>query len=67
MTAGVLATTLAAAALSLASTNLGAIARNNYVASDPSMNLHVSNFKKLDGVNKLTIFVPSYFKLRVMV
>ncbi|KAB2034431.1 hypothetical protein ES319_D04G085400v1 [Gossypium barbadense] len=40
VTAGVLATTLAAAALSLASTNLGAIARNNYVASDPSMNLH---------------------------
>ncbi|XP_040968481.1 uncharacterized protein [Gossypium hirsutum] len=40
VTAGVLATTLAAAALSLASTNLGEIARNNYVASDPSMNLH---------------------------
>ncbi|XP_022750467.1 uncharacterized protein LOC111299515 [Durio zibethinus] len=40
VTAGVLATTLAAATLSLSSTILGAIARNNFVASDPSMNLH---------------------------
>ncbi|XWS44002.1 hypothetical protein CRYUN_Cryun15aG0007900 [Craigia yunnanensis] len=40
VTAGVLATTLAAATLSLSSTNLGAIASNNFVASDPSMNLH---------------------------
>ncbi|OMO99474.1 hypothetical protein COLO4_13262 [Corchorus olitorius] len=45
VTAGVLATTLAAAILSLSSTNLGAIntvnsASNNFVASDPSMNLH---------------------------
>ncbi|XVF16198.1 hypothetical protein REPUB_Repub10bG0011300 [Reevesia pubescens] len=40
VTAGVLATTLAAATLSLSSTNLGAIASNHFVASDPSMNLH---------------------------
>ncbi|XVF57778.1 hypothetical protein PTKIN_Ptkin07bG0009500 [Pterospermum kingtungense] len=40
VTAGVLATALAAATLSLSSSNLGAIASNNFVASDPSMNLH---------------------------
>ncbi|KAL4378803.1 hypothetical protein GQ457_02G021090 [Hibiscus cannabinus] len=40
VTAGVLATTLAAATLSLSSTNLGAIASNTYFASDASMNLH---------------------------
>ncbi|XP_017975918.1 PREDICTED: uncharacterized protein LOC18601011 isoform X1 [Theobroma cacao] len=45
VTSGVLATTLAAAILSLSSTNLGAISKlnsasNNFVASDPSMNLH---------------------------
>ncbi|XP_039047297.1 uncharacterized protein LOC120187714 [Hibiscus syriacus] len=40
VTAGVLATTLAAATLSLSSTNLGAIASNTYIASDASKNLH---------------------------
>ncbi|XP_039009849.1 uncharacterized protein LOC120138461 [Hibiscus syriacus] len=40
VTAGVLATTLAAATLSLSSTNLGAISSNTYVASDASKNLH---------------------------
>ncbi|XVE84161.1 hypothetical protein DITRI_Ditri16bG0147500 [Diplodiscus trichospermus] len=40
VTAGVLATTLAAATLSLSSTNLGVIASDHLVASDPSMNLH---------------------------
>ncbi|XP_016747956.2 uncharacterized protein [Gossypium hirsutum] len=56
VTAGVLATTLAAAALSLASTNLGEIARNNYVASDPSMNLH---FSSQGMIGHLQVFVLS--------
>lgn len=47
VTVGVLATSLAAAALSLSSANLGSIGtlasgNTNNVASSPSMNLHVS-------------------------
>lgn len=48
VTAGILATSLTAAILSLSSANLGAIGNlysgsTNFMASDPSMNLHVSN------------------------